>query len=136
MPAVLRSYRVRAYLNGAQIRMLNQWFGASRWLWNWSLASREKAYRRRKESVTGTGISRRLTKLKTLPRFAWLAKPPATCLTQTLRDQDAAFTHFFRRVKAGEKPGYPRFRSHHDNTVSLRFQGGEAGRIPAERAVS
>lgn len=122
MPAVQRSYRVRAYPNGAQIRLLNQWFGCARFLWNWSLSSRTKAYQRRKESVSGIDISRRLTKLKRLPQFAWLANPPATCLTQTLRDQDVAFAHFFRRVKAGEKPGYPRFRSRHDNTASLRFQ--------------
>lgn len=122
MPATTRSYRIRCYPNPAQIRMLNQWFGASRWLWNYSLSSRTKAYERRKESVSGIDISRRLTKLKQLPRFSWLKNPPATCLTQTLRDQDAAFAHFFRRVKAGDKPGYPRFRSRHDNTVSLRFQ--------------
>lgn len=122
MPVTVRSYRIRAYPNSAQIRMLNQWFGASRWLWNWALDSRTKAYQRRKESVTGINISRRLTKLKQLPRFAWLTKPPATCLTQTLRDQDTAFAHFFRRVKSGETPGYARFRSRNDHTVSLRFQ--------------
>ncbi len=122
MPATVRSFRVRAYPNPAQIRILNQWFGAARWLWNWALDARTKAYQRRKQSITGVDISRRLTKLKTLERFGWLAKPPATCLTQTLRDQDAAFAHFFRRVKTGETPGYPRFRSRHDNTVSLRFQ--------------
>lgn len=123
MPAVQRSYKIRAFPNGAQTRILNQWFGAARFVWNHALDSRSKAYKRRKESVTGTDISRRLTKLKTLPRFAWLAKVPATCLTQTLRDQDAAFAHFFRRVKAGETPGYPKFRSRYDNAVSLRFQG-------------
>ena len=122
MPAVQRSYRVRAYPNGAQLRMLNQWFGASRWLWNWALAMRTKAYARRKESLTGIAISRKLTKLKTVPKFAWLVKVPATCLTQCLRDQDRAFVNFFRRVKAGEKPGYPRFKSRYDNTRSLRFQ--------------
>ncbi|TFZ81263.1 transposase [Candidatus Macondimonas diazotrophica] len=124
MPAVMRSYRLRAYPNGAQVRMLNQWFGAARWLWNYSLASRTKAYQRRKESLTSIDISRRLTKLKTLPKYAWLSAPPATCLTQTLRDQDATFRHFFRRVKAGENPaGYPRFRPRHEHTTSLRFQG-------------
>lgn len=122
MPAVQRSYRIRAYPNGAQIRLLNQWFGASRWLWNWALDSRKKAYTRRKESITGIDISRRLTKLKTLSSFAWLAKPPATCLTQTLRDLDTAYSHFFRRVKAGETPGFPRFRSRYDSAASLRFQ--------------
>ncbi len=68
-------------------------------------------------------ISLRLTNLKKLPSFSWLAKPPSTCLTQTLRDQDTAFANFFRRVKAGETPGYPRFRSRYDHAVSLRFQG-------------
>ena len=122
MPAVQRSYRIRAYPNGAQIRMLNHWFGASRWLWNWSLSSRTKAYKRRKESVSGIDISRRLTKLKKLSRFAWLQDPPATCLAQSLRDQDTAFSNFFRRVKSGETPGYPRFRKR-QISGSLRFQG-------------
>lgn len=122
MPAVTRSYRIRCYPNPAQIRMLSRWFGAARWVWNHALDCRTKAYQRRKESVTGIDISRHLTRLKRLDRFAWLAHPPATCLTQTLRDQDTAFAHFFRRVKAGETPGYPRFRSYHDHTVSLRFQ--------------
>lgn len=122
MPAVQRSYRIRCYPNPAQERMLRQWFGCARFLWNWSLSSRSKAYQRRKESISGIDISRRLTKLKRLPQFAWLANPPATCLTQTLRDQDTAFSNFFRRVKAGEKPGYPRYRSRHDSTQSLRFQ--------------
>lgn len=122
MSVTVRSFRIRAYPNGAQVRMLNHWFGAMRWLWNHALEMRTKAYQRRQESITGVDISRHITKLKKLPRFAWLAKVPATCLTQCLRDQDKAFTNFFRRVKAGETPGYPRFRSRHDNAVSLRFQ--------------
>jgi putative transposase len=122
MPAVQRSYRIRAYPNGAQIRLLCGWFGTARWLWNHALDMRTKAYQRRQESITGVDISRHITKLKKLPRFAWLAKVPTTCLTQCLRDQDKAFTNFFRRVKAGATPGHPRFRSRHDHTVSLRFQ--------------
>lgn len=122
MPQIQRSYRIRCYPNGAQVRMLNQWFGSVRFLWNHALKMRTKAYKRRKESVTGVDISRHVTKLKKLPRFAWLAKVPCTCLTQCLRDQDKAFANFFRRIKTGETPGYPRFRSHHDNVVSLRFQ--------------
>lgn len=122
MAATQRSYRIRCYPNPYQIRQLNQWFGAARWLWNWSLSSRTKAYQRRKESVSGIDISRRLTKLKRIPQFAWLANPPATCLTETLRNQDSAFANFFRRVRSGETPGYPRYRSRYDSSASLRFQ--------------
>ncbi len=122
MTTITRSYRLRAYPNAAQVRMLNAWFGTARWLWNHALDMRTKAYQRRKESINGVDISRHITKLKKLPRLVWLGRVPATCLTQTLRDQDKAFSHFFHRVKAGETPGYPRFRSRHDHTVSLRFQ--------------
>lgn len=37
-----------------------------------------------------------------------------------LRRLDRAFQNFFRRVKAGEKPGYPRFKSAHGwNTIEI-----------------
>jgi transposase len=45
MRSVTRSYRIRAYPNGAQRRLLERWFGASRWLWNTTLAIRSEAYR-------------------------------------------------------------------------------------------
>jgi putative transposase len=122
MAVVQKSIRIRAYPNGAQERLLNQWFGSARWAWNWALECRQKAYRRRGESITGIGISRRLTRLKKTIRYGWLVNIPATCLVQMLRDQDSAFRHFFRRVKAGETPGYPKFKSRHDQSVSLRFQ--------------
>lgn len=99
---------------------------AAAMLGKWPLSRKAFAFvptrRRRGESISGIDISRRLTQLKKTRRYAWLANTPATCLVQTLRDQDSAFRHFFRRVKAGETPGYPRFRSRYDAAVSLRFQ--------------
>ena len=121
MPLIQRSYRIRCYPNGAQVRMLNQWFGSVRFLWNHALEMRTKAWQRRKERVTGVDISRRVTKIKKLPRFAWLAKVPCTCLTQCLRDQDKAFANFFRRVKTGEAPGYPKWKTY-GMAGGLRFQ--------------
>lgn len=122
MPAVQRSFRIRAYPNAAQQRMLSQWFGSARWLWNWALDMHTKAYKRRGEFLNSISIGRRLTKLKQIERFAWLQRCPATTLTQTLRDQDAAFANFFRRIKAGERRGYPKFRNR-SMAASLRFQG-------------
>jgi putative transposase len=45
MRSITRSYRIRAYPNGAQRRLLESWFGASRWLWNTTLGIRSEAYR-------------------------------------------------------------------------------------------
>ncbi|TLY65005.1 MAG: transposase, partial [Gammaproteobacteria bacterium] len=47
MRSITRSYRIRAYPNGAQRRLLARWFGATRWLWNTALEIRSEAYRER-----------------------------------------------------------------------------------------
>src|SRR6266852_3466575 len=95
MRSVTRSYRIRAYPNGAQRRLLECWFGASRWLWNTTLGIRSEAYRVCGLTLTGNELSRWLTQWKRTAGHEWLAVVPATCLTQCLRDQDAAFRNFF-----------------------------------------
>jgi putative transposase len=118
---VTRSYRIRAYPNGAQRRLLDRWFGATRWLWNTALDIRSEAYRTCGLTVTGNELSRWLTRWKRTAGHEWLAEVPATVLTQCLRDQDRAFTNFFAR-----RARYPRFKRR-DGRGRLRFQGIGAG---------
>ena len=116
MSSITRSYRIRAYPNGAQRRLLDRWFGATRWLWNTALAIRTGAYRECGLSLTGNDLSRWLTQWKRTPGHEWLAEIPATVLTQCLRDQDAAFRNFF-----GGRARYPRFKRK-STSWSVRFQ--------------
>ncbi|TLY83794.1 MAG: hypothetical protein E6K41_00305 [Gammaproteobacteria bacterium] len=44
MRTVTRSYRIRAYPNGAQRRWLDLWLGAARWLWNTALEIRCRSW--------------------------------------------------------------------------------------------
>ncbi len=97
--------------------MLGRWLGATRWLWNTALGIRCEAYRECGLTLTGNDISRWLTRWKRTPGHEWLAQVPATCLTQCLRDQDAAFHNFFAR-----RARYPRFKGK-STSGSLRFQG-------------
>jgi len=117
MRTVTRSYRIRAYPNGAQRRLLERWFGASRWLWNTALDIRSEAYRVWGLKLTGVDLSRWLTQWKRTAGHEWLAAVPATCLTECLRDQDAAFRNFFAR-----RARYPKFKRR-SAAASLRFQG-------------
>lgn len=120
MRRITRSYRIRAYPNAAQRRLLDRWFGATRWLWNTALAIRSEGYRACRLSLTGIDLSRWLTQWKRTAGHEWLAEVPATVLTQCLRDQDRAFGGFFAR-----RARYPRFkRKSHGG--SLRFQGAGA----------
>jgi putative transposase len=113
---VTRSYRIRAYPNGAQRRLLDRWLGAARWLWNTALEIRSEGYRECGLTLTGTEVSRWLTQWKRTAGHEWLALVPATCLTECLREQDAAFRNFF-----AQRARYPRFKRK-SNSGSLRFQ--------------
>jgi len=105
MKRITRSYRIRAYPNGAQHRLLERWFGATRWLWNTALGIRSEAYRVCGLTLTGNDLSRWVTQWKRTAGHEWLAAVPATCLAQCLRDQDAAFRNFF-----AHRARYPRFK--------------------------
>jgi putative transposase len=50
----------------------------------------------------------------------WLKEVDATALQSSIRNLDEAYQNFFRRVKKGEKPGYPRFKSKKDNKKSFK----------------
>jgi putative transposase len=97
--------------------LLGRWLGATRWLWNTALEIRCEAYRECRLTLSGNDISRWLTQWKRTPGHEWLAQVPATCLTQCLRDQDAAFRNFFTG-----RARYPRFKGK-STSGSLRFQG-------------
>lgn len=79
-------------------------------LYNAALQERRDAYR-----VTGKSPSRR-TQEKSLKEVRELRPEYAAIHTHLLQDAitrvDRAFKAFFRRCKSGEKPGYPRFKSH------------------------
>lgn len=50
----------------------------------------------------------------------WLREVDATALQSSLRNLDTAYQNFFRRVKQGQKPGYPRFKSKRDHRRSYK----------------
>ena len=58
-----------------------------------------------------------LTALK--KELPWLGEIDATALQSSVRDLDTGFQNFFRRVKKGEKPGYPKFKSKKNHRKSF-----------------
>ena len=107
MAEVLRTYRYRFYPTRTQAEQLDREFNCARFVWNWALDLRGKAWRRRRQSHTTVIISRTLTRLNRSGRYAWLNEATASCLTQKLIDQDRAFAHFFAKDRDAR---YPRFK--------------------------
>ena len=91
-----------------QQRLLNQMLEECRFVYNQTLATRRDAWEQRQETL-GLYATQAL-----LPH--WKAERPSLKLvhSQVLQNVqvrvDLAFKAFFRRVKAGETPGYPRFK--------------------------
>jgi putative transposase len=54
-----------------------------------------------------------MTQLK--KSLEWLREVDVTALRNSLRDLDAAYQNFFRRVKSGEGTGFPKFKSKHNH---------------------
>ncbi len=80
-----------------------------RQLYNAALEERREAWRMRKVSVNLYSQSAQLPGIRAVDpdeQGGW----SASSQQKTLRRLDEAFAAFFRRVKAGEIPGYPRFK--------------------------
>ena len=88
-------------------------FGSCRFVYNHFLAQRQEQYRETGKSPTRREQEKSLTALK--QELIWLKEADSTSLQATLRDLDDAYENFFRRVKEGGNPGYPRFKSKHDH---------------------
>jgi putative transposase len=105
---MLRAFKYRLYPNKQQQRLLEQQLEECRWLYNYLLAERRDAWEQRQESLRYYDQAITLPRLKaTHPS---LAQVNAQALQNVAVRIDLAFKAFFRRVKAGETPGYPRFR--------------------------
>ena len=79
---------------------------------------RKGLYEQDGKSINYNACSKDMTQLK--ESLNWLRKVDATALQSSLRDLDIAYQNFFRRVKKGERPGYPKFKSKHDHRQSYK----------------
>ena len=59
-----------------------------------------------------------LTQLK--KELPWLCEVETNALQHSLKALESAYKNFFRRIKNGEKPGYPCFKKKHNNRKSFK----------------
>ena len=101
---IRQGYRLRVYPTRAQRRLLGQYVGCARWVWNWGLDTRRTAWAERKESLSDADLCKRLPAL--YAERPWLAGPPASALQQSLRiREDCAHKLTAEFVKTFEAMG-------------------------------
>lgn len=112
------SYKFRIYPSTTQIQQIQRTFGCCRFVFNHFLAERTEQYKQTGKSPTRFQQDKSLTALK--KDLEWLREVDATALQAALQSLDTAYQNFFRRVKQGQKPGYPRFKSKRDHRRSYK----------------
>ena len=105
-----KTFRYRLYPTKKQANLLHQQLEECRWLYNHLLEVRKTTYAHTKEAPGLYGQQKIIPVLRA-DRPA-LAKVHSQVLQNVAVRIDLAFKAFFRRAKAGEKPGFPRFRGY------------------------
>ena len=108
---VIRTYRYPLLPTRRQERVLGSWFGSCQRLYNAALEQRISWWRQSRTSLSLYDQTKELTGLRA--EDAEYARVPVEIARSALKRLDRAFQAFFRRVKRGETPGFPRFRAHH-----------------------
>jgi len=106
---MLKTFKYRLYPTKREERLLSEQLEELRWLWNTLLAERKIAWEERQEAVSYYDQQNALPTMKTSLRPP-LAQVHSLVVQDAVRRLQKAMDAFFRRLKAGENPGYPRFR--------------------------
>jgi putative transposase len=105
---IRKGFKFRIYPNNEQEEFLNKHFGATRFIYNYSLDLKIKTYQKDKKSISYFDITKLLPKLK--KKYEWLKEINSQSLQMSIRNLDNAFTKFFK-----EKKGFPKFKSRKSN---------------------
>ena len=103
-----KAYQFRLNPSHHQHTLLLKTLDACRWVYNETLAIRKNTWEQEKKALSLYATNKLLT--------GWKVEKPelievhSQVLQNVQARVDLAFQAFFRRVKAGQTPGYPRFR--------------------------
>ncbi len=116
--------RVRIYPNTKQVTKIDITINACRFLYNKMIEVQQKVYKRRGEHLSTYEMRKLLTKMK--QQYPWLRCVDSKALQSVCADVSNAYDGFFRRVKLGKKPGFPKFKSRKTAKMSYTSTNGSA----------
>lgn len=108
--------RYRLYPNKKQKKLLDQYLGSDRFIWNHFLEFNIKNYEETKKFVFFYDLSKLLTKLKQEKEYSWLNDIPAHILQQSLKKLSDTLGSFKKLNR-----GFPKFKSRKIHCDSFRL---------------
>ena len=108
-----KGFKYRIYPNQKQIVLIEKTFGCCRFVYNYMLDRKQKAYKRRKQNLSCTDLKNLLPSVKSFRPF--LKEVDSTALQQSIMNMDSAYQNFF----CG-RADFPKFKSRHNNLQSYK----------------
>lgn len=109
-----RAYKYRIYPNEEQEVLISKHFGCCRFIYNYALEKKIKAYQTEKRNLSRFDIQSELPSMKKSEEHGWLKEVNSQSLQASLAYLDSAYSKFFK-----EKKGFPKFKSKNDNRQSF-----------------
>lgn len=116
---MLNVIKVRLYPNKSQQSLIHQHFGSCRLVYNLLLDAKIKAFECN-DNLSIYDLKKRLVPMKNVSKDGFLKLIDSTALQNSILTMDKAYKNFFRRVKLGEKSGFPKFKSKHNSRQSYQ----------------
>lgn len=109
-----RAYKYRLYPTIEQEMLIAKHLGSCRFIYNYALAKKVKAFQTHKKNITRFDIQSELPEMKRSEDYCWLKEVNSLSLQAALANLDSAYVKFFREYK-----GFPKFKSKKDNKQSF-----------------
>lgn len=108
---MIKSHKIRIYPTKEQEKLIWKSINAARFIYNYFLAKNNEDYQNGIKYPGHFGMNYQLIELKHSEGYEWLNDIAFYSLNATLGDLDKAYKNFFRNVKKGKTPGFPKFKS-------------------------
>lgn len=113
---MIKAYKYKLNPTNSQKIFFEKSFGCTRYIYNWALEKKIKAYQNNKERVSWIDLCKEMTWLKKEDDTIWLREVSNQSLQSSIRHLESAFVRFFR-----DKKGFPKFKSKSSNNHSFQF---------------
>jgi len=114
---VILSHKIRLVPTPTQEAYFRCACGTARFTYNWALAEWKRQYEAGAKP-NGMALRKQFNAIRR-DQFPWTYEVHRDCTARAFDHLQSAFRHFFRRVKMGEKPGFPKFKKKGRNRDSF-----------------
>ena len=105
----MKAYKTELAPNNKQKAFFYGCAGAKRYVFNWGLATWKEWYEGGERKPSRFGLCKHFNSIKD-ELCPWIRQYPYAVTESAFENLGRAFDGFFRRVKRGETPGYPKFK--------------------------